>query len=128
MTAFIFSSASRSRHSLKLLLLFCLLPAMAVANAPPHPELSAKYTLDVGVFFPSRSIELSAGLDNRDRDEDIDFVRTVGLDKDDDVFALDFGWRFGEKWSLAGQYFQTSGKSERTLEDSLSWNGVEFGA
>jgi hypothetical protein len=73
-------------------------------------------------------MEFSAGLDSRDRDDDIDFVRTVGLNNDDDVFELDFVWRFSKKWSLAGQYFQSSGRAENTLEESLNWNGVEFGA
>jgi hypothetical protein len=52
----------------------------------------------------------------------------VGLDKDDNIFALDFRWRFGEKWSLAGQHFQSSGKAGNALEEDLNWNDVVFGA
>jgi len=37
-----------------------------------------------------------------------------------------FRWRFGEKWSLAGQYFRTNATGEATLLEDLEWQDLLF--
>lgn len=98
---------------------------MASANDAVHPEVSSRFNVDLGVFFPSREAILGAGLDVG---EDIDFADKFGLEKQYETFALDFNWRFGEKWSASAQYFETSGKAESVLDENLDWNGVVFQA
>lgn len=91
-----------------------------------HPYLNSKYFVDVGVFFPDRKISLRAdGLVSGPSDP-IDFGGEFGLKKSDETLALNFGWRFGEKWELGGQYFKSSGDRGRVLDEDVEWNDVIF--
>jgi len=109
-----------------LSLLLLAAPGIGVAD-DIHPEVSSKYSIDLGVFFPDRRATLSAGVNSREGDK-IDFADEFGLEKHHDVFALDFGWRFGEKWCLSAQYFETSGKAATVLEEDVERNDAVFGA
>ncbi|MHC4374916.1 MAG: hypothetical protein ACYSTO_12300, partial [Planctomycetota bacterium] len=50
----------------------------------------------------------------------------VRLKKADRVFSLEFGWRFGEKWRLVGQHFESSGDTSWVLEEDIEWEDVVF--
>ena len=100
----------------------------AAAQDGVHPSLTEKFSLDLGVFFPERSVTMSVdgpviGISG----EDIDFETAFGLKKSDDVFSLNFGWRFGEKWQLGAQYFQSSGEQGKVLQEDVEWNDIIFG-
>ena len=109
--------------SAALLLLAMSFPVTAQEDI--HPELKAKYSLDVGVFYPERSMSFGAGVTAPDENS-VDFGGQFGLDKKDELFEVDFQWRFGEKWSLAAQYFEASGERSAVLEEDLEWNDVVF--
>ena len=90
-----------------------------------HPELSSKYSLDLGLFFPEREIRLQAGAVGPGA-RGVDFNSVFGFEKHDQMFAIDFKWRFGEKWSLAAQHFQASGQGTAELGEDVEWNGIVF--
>lgn len=93
-----------------------------------HPYLSENLFVDVGVFFPSRTfgvaVDGSLGEDN----DLIEFDESVDINEKDRIFALEFGWRFGEKWRLVGQYFESSASSSVVLEEDIEWEDVIFQA
>jgi hypothetical protein len=111
---------------MKLLPIAALLLALPFATAAQddvHPVLGAKYSLDMGLFFPERDIVLAAGLTGV---REIDFESELGLEKHDQIFAIDFRWRFGEKWSLAAQHFSASAAATVFLDEDIEWNGLVF--
>lgn len=94
-----------------------------------HPWLSENFSLDIGLFMPERSVELSVnGPLGSIQGEDIDFDESFGLKKRDDLFAMTFGWRFGEKWELGAQYFESDGQRQKALEEDIEWGEFVFGA
>ena len=99
----------------------------AAAQDGVHPYLTEKFSLDLGVFFPERRVTMSIDGPVIAAGEDIDFEESFGLKKSDDVFSLNFGWRFGEKWQLGGQYFASSGESSKVLQEDVEWNDITFG-
>ena len=113
--------------SATLALSFLAFAGVGAADDNVHPEVSSRFNIDLGIFFPERKTRLGAGLNVGD-DRGIDFSDEFGLDKQYETFALDFSWRFGEKWSVSAQYFETSGKSESVLEEDVDWNGLVFQA
>lgn len=97
----------------------------AIAQDSVHPELGSKYSLDLGLFFPEREIRLKAGVTGPGA-RNIDFGSEFGLEKHDQMFAIDFRWRFGEKWSLSAQHFRASGQGAVVLEEDVEWNDLVF--
>ena len=41
---------------------------------------------------------------------------------------MNFAWRFGEKWELGAQYFQSDGQRQAALEEDIEWGEFVFGA
>ena len=109
--------------TLSLLLLTATFPAAAQDDV--HPELISKYSLDFGLFYPERQIKLNAGV-TVPGDRDIDFGDEFGLEKRHQSFAVDFRWRFGEKWSLSAQHFAASAAGSAVLEEDVEWNNLVF--
>lgn len=111
-----------------------MLPCLAAAqeDVPIHPYLSSKYFASVGLFRPDQKVTL--GLDGTVETPDpeptptgqIDFSETFGFTTSDETGSAEFGWRFGEKWMLRGQYFRVEDKSTATLEEDVEWGGVVF--
>ena len=93
-----------------------------------HPYLSDKFFVDIGVFWPSRRFSLSVNGSAGEVNDPIELEEDVSLKKADEVFCAEFGWRFGEKWRLVGQYFESSGNSTRLLEEDIEWEDVVFQA
>jgi hypothetical protein len=92
-----------------------------------HPSLTEKFVLDMGIFFPSRSFEIHVDGSIAGANPNIDFEDEFGLNKSDETFAIEFGWRFGKKWSLLTQYFESSGSRSAVLDEDIEWNDVVFG-
>jgi len=93
-----------------------------------HPYLSDTFFVDVGVFFPDRRLGLSVNGSNGEIHELIEFEEEARFKKRDDIFALEFGWRFGERWRLVGQYFESSDDTSWILEEDVEWEDVVFEA
>jgi hypothetical protein len=106
--------------------LLCCAAAPSMAQDPTHPEVTAKYSLDFGWYFPERDVDIGAGFQPGRINRPVSFDRELGLGNKDDVFALDFHWRFGEKWSFATQYFETTGRSRNVLDEAVPFNDIVF--
>lgn len=106
-----------------------VVPAFAQGEDARHPYLSDSFSVDVGLFMPQRQAELSVdGPLGSIQGEDIDFNESFGLQKRDDLFAMNFAWRFGEKWELGAQYFESDGQRQAVLEEDVEWGEFVFGA
>ena len=105
------------------LLLGISVPALGQENL--HPEINSKFSLDLGMFYPEREVKLQAGV-SAGGTRKVDFGSEFGLEKHDRTFAIDFKWRFGEKWSLSAQHFQASGQRTVDLGEDVEWNGLVF--
>ena len=92
-----------------------------------HPYLTSKFFIDAGIFFPDRKVKFGVDGTIAGINQDIDFQEEFRLKRSDTIFSLNFGWRFGEKWQLDGQYFETSGGRSAILDEDVEWNDVVFG-
>jgi hypothetical protein len=93
-----------------------------------HPSLTNKFSLDFGVFYPDRKVRISAGSTLDGDNEWIDFQGELNHATSDETFSMNFGWRFGEKWQLAAQYFDSSSSKQAVLEEDVEFNDVVFKA
>lgn len=91
-----------------------------------HPYMTEKFFLDLGVFFPERILGLKVNGADPGTNRDIDFTDELNLRKSDETFDIEFGWRFGKKWSLLTQYFESSGATGLALKEDVEWGDVVF--
>ncbi|MGR9092864.1 MAG: hypothetical protein ACU85U_20020 [Gammaproteobacteria bacterium] len=108
-----------------VLFLASVLPAEAQDKV--HPEVSSRFSLDLGLFFPERELKFEAAA-SASASDSINFGETFGLEKHDQTFAIDFKWRFGDKWSLSAQHFEASGEGAAELGEDVEWNDLVFDA
>ena len=103
-------------------------PALATAETEDdyHPFLSDQFNLDIGYFWPDVDFDLR--VNGASPGEEIDFDESVGLSDSQSSGAANFRWRFGEKWSFWGQYWETSSSSSAELTEDLEWEDVVFKA
>lgn len=99
----------------------------AEAQDGVHPYLTEKFLLDLGVYFPERRVEIGVDGPIHSVDGGIDFEESFGMKKSDEIFSLNFGWRFGEKWQLGAQYFAASAERSNVLQEDVEWNDITFG-
>ena len=116
------------------ILVVCMLcfagPQLTVAaeSEELHPFLERGFSLDVGVFFPDRELDLRVRGSLDDINREIDFDRRRLIKSSDDVFAAELSWRFRDRWSIIGQYFKSSDRNSATLEEEIEWGDVVFNA
>ena len=115
-------------------LVVCMLcfagPQLTVAaeSEELHPFLERGFSLDVGVFFPDRELDLRVRGSLDDINREIDFDRRRLIKSSDDVFAAELSWRFRDRWSIIGQYFKSKDRNSATLEEEIEWGDVVFNA
>lgn len=104
--------------------------ATAQEETPIHPYLSEKFFASVGIFRPDQKLNLgleaSVTISNPDPAPYVDFAQSFGFDGSQSTGSAEFGWRFGEKWMLRGQYFRVDNDSRATLEEDTEWGGYVF--
>ena len=83
--------------------------AHAEEQSKEHPYLTEKFFIDVGIFYPERQFNISVDSTIPGPSDPIDFDAEIGARKSDELFSVNFGWRFGQKWQLETQYFAASG-------------------
>lgn len=103
-------------------------PARAADQDNVHPYLTEKFSLDLGMFFPDREFRIRVDGPVGGISDEIDVEGEFGLKRSDETFSLNFGWRFGEKWALQGQYFASSGTRGNVLQEDVEWKDIVFGA
>lgn len=95
--------------------------AVAQEYPPRHPLLDSRFITSLGVFMMDKNLTLSVDGRGSIRDDDIAFGEKWSLDKSTNRFAGEFTWRFGRKWSLSAQYFDSDDSSRATLDEDIGW-------
>lgn len=122
------------RHSdlLGVLFLASVLVASTAAADELHPLMDSKYWAKAGAFFAARDLKVSAigsfGADPGPGLTAVDFDSATGLDDRSDIFTIEFGWQFGEKWDFALQYFRSSRSARGELSREIEWEDVVYEA
>ena len=117
----------KSAMQLMLLVILTLLiaaPARAQSAEEYHPFLSDKFHLGIGFYYPNKSLKLR--VDGSAPEEEIDFEEEFQLDDDQTTGLGEFRWRFGEKWSLWGQYWSIDSDGGAVLDEDIEWEDVVF--
>jgi hypothetical protein len=112
---------------LATLYLAILLPAHAAYaqhGAGRHPLLEDTFTAGVGTFVLSRDFKLR--VDGESANLEFDFDKSANLSSHDTTIAAALRWRFGAKWSLWGEYFETEASRQSALNQDIEWKDVVF--
>jgi hypothetical protein len=97
----------------------CSSPALAQESAAVHPWLEDDFIASLGGFLPSKEFRIR--VDGNVPGRDIDFDKDAAVIDDETTAALSFRWKFGEKWSVAGQYYTTRDSRQAILQEDLTW-------
>lgn len=98
----------------------------AQEQADVHPYLTEKFFIDLGIYFPDVDSRIRVNGVLSGINEDFEIDRATGVSDDDEIFAMDIGWRFGKKWSLLAQYFKSSVAIGAALTEDIEWKDVVF--
>lgn len=114
--------------TLALALIMSFLPATAIAQSGTdgHPWLQSDWLIDIGYVFAGQKTRIAVDAGKSIENPPIDLERDFDLDGNEGTPAFNVRWRFGEKWSLAAQYFGASRKDETTLERDIQWGEETF--
>lgn len=117
------------KKALTLLVFLCGLIAntdMAVAQSGDeyHPFLSDRFNIGIGLYYPTKSLTLR--VDGSAPEDEFDLDEALKLDENETTGNLNFRWRFGEKWSFWGQYWQVNSSGGAVLEEDVEWEDVIF--
>lgn len=93
-----------------------------------HPMLTSKYSANIGIYYPERSFKIGVDASVPTIERDIDLSEELKLGSSETTGALEFGWRFGERWLLRGQYFEVGGSRSATLTEDVVWGDYTFGS
>jgi hypothetical protein len=110
------------------------LSPVAEAQSSPdvHPWLDSTFIVNLGGFYPRKEFTIS--VDGESSNNEIDFDRDAGVVDSEATGTMNFHWRFGEKWSMAGQYYATRDSGQAVLDhdieirDSVIRAGSNIGA
>jgi hypothetical protein len=97
---------------------------LAQSDEDFHPMLSTKFNIDIGVFWPQ--VDFNIQVDGSDPGEDIDLDQMLKFSNYQSSAALDFRWRYGEKWSLWGQAWSTNSSGKEVLDEDITWEDTTF--
>jgi opacity protein-like surface antigen len=95
--------------------------ALAQQDAGVHPFISSKYSVQLGAFLPSKDFKLNVDGTIAGIDQEFDFEKATGFSEDDEIFMLEFKWRFGDKWSTRLQYYASDQSRKAVLEEDILW-------
>ena len=118
---------SRLRLISIALLAIGLIGVAAADEDDLHPLLTSGVSIDVGIFYPDRELDLSVN-GRLNVNDPIDFDTGFSLGNADEVFSGEMAWRFRNRWSFLAQYFKSSDSSTATLKQDIEWGDVVFGA
>jgi len=122
---------SRSLSTLSIIigLLVPYTSSVSQSESGAHPFLDSPFVIDAGMFFPESDFRVTVkGTIDLDPFDPIDFEETLGSDIDEEIGAIQFTWRFGEKWSLSAQYMSFEDRTSAVLTEDVEWGDITFGA
>ena len=117
---------AQSGWVLGAVLVGCAFLAPPVAAQEQHPLLNSKYWAKAGVYFASRKTGLSVAGTVGGARVSHDWETSTGLDDTSDLFTVEFGWQFAEKWDFALQYWRSSRNNRGELSDSIEWEDITY--
>ena len=93
-----------------------------------HPYLTNKFMFNVGMFFPDKHLNISAGADFNlpEPDPQLNIRRLLKLRESENVAALQFRWNFENRWWLDLEYFNTDLNESIRLKNDLIWQDITF--
>lgn len=100
------------------------IPVVAQTGEDYHPFLTDKFNIGVGLFWPNKSATVR--VDGTFPEEEFDFDEALGFDDYETTPSLIARWRFGEKWSVFGQYWSTDSSNGAELTEDIEWEDVVF--
>ncbi len=91
-----------------------------------HRVLNDRFIINSGLFVTSKSVFLDVGGDLPSNP--IDFTETLGLNRRENTFALNFYWRFSKdkKWFMGIEYFGVKNSQNIVLEDEIKWSNTIY--
>ena len=93
-----------------------------------HPMFESPFSIDIGVFYPDRELDLRVNGTVSGINDEIDFDKRRRLQGSGDIFATELSWRFRGRWSFVGQYFKAKDSNRAVLKEDIEWGDVVFGA
>jgi len=102
-------------------------PLFAEEQGGVHPYLTDTFSVDLGVYFPERQMRIRVDSPTGGPGDMISFQGDLQDTRSDEVFSLNFGWQFGEKWQLGAQYFKSKGSRKAVLEKDIEWKDLVIG-
>jgi hypothetical protein len=116
---------------MKILSAFILLFFIATTSisfsqekAEKHSILINKYKFGIGLFYPSKSIDI--GADGSFPNDDIEFSEAFGFRNSETTLFLSFDWRFSKKWKLSTEYFGLKNAGKGVLQEDINWDDLIF--
>ena len=119
---------SRLLYMLAVLSSMLAAPIQAQESSNVHPYLTNEYTVDMGVLLSDRTLKIRVNGTVPGANRDVDFESRLRSERNDETFVLYLGWRFGEKWALFGQYFDSGVNSGAVLMEDVEWKDTVFAA
>lgn len=119
-------NARNYKQLLASVLVALLLPLDGIAQSGVHPSMKDDFVMQFGAFLPRLNFQLGVDGSLTGDHPPLDFEGQVGAKKNDEIFAAELIWRFGDKWSLRGQYFAGGQKATATLEEDIEWGDAVF--
>jgi hypothetical protein len=89
-----------------------------------HPLLADKFWIEVGAFFPTKSLQI--GADASLPDDEIDFHERFNMSENQITYFLDFEWRWNKKWRLTAESFSVYNASRATLDSTIVFDDTTF--
>ncbi len=98
----------------------------ATSQTALHPLMTSRFEVYVGSFFPDRRLRLGVNGSSGDINSAIDFNSELRVKESDSTYSIDLSWRVAERWRLFGQYFESDGGANHTLQHDVPWKDVVF--
>ena len=107
---------------------FCVIamPAFAQTQSDVHPYLEDGFIVNAGAFLPRTDVDVGVDGTLTGPHPPVDFDRRIGGRKEETIFAAELTWRFGEKWSFRGQYFNSGRDVAAVLKEDIEWGDAVF--
>lgn len=109
--------------NLKFVVIFLssLAVTSALADDQVHPFINSKYSVQAGVFFPSKDVRLRVDGSVATEGREFDFGKATGISEKDEIFEIEFTWRFGKKWSARLQHYAADRSETTVLKEDITW-------
>jgi hypothetical protein len=88
--------------------------------------MESPFTIDIGVFYPDRELDLRVNGTISGINDEIDFDKRRQFESAGDIFATELSWRFRGRWRFVGQYFKAEDGTSAVLEKEIEWGDVVF--